>query len=146
MSTTGFYIYLLLDLSFSIALAIRQLPGSLTEPSRSGAQPAVFVLLALAGMAGTFSNQLPWASDVLLFENGLKFVPDSSNLKDNLANALAARGRSEEAIRLYREVLERDPRFWRSNYNLGHELLKAGKKPGGRRVPDAGSSDRWHGF
>jgi len=110
-----------------IALAIRQLPGSLTEPGKSVMQPAVFVLLALAGMVGTFSNQLPWASDVLLYENGLKFVPESSNLKDNLANALAARGRSAEAIRLYQEVLERDPRFWRSNYNLGHEFLKAGK-------------------
>jgi tetratricopeptide (TPR) repeat protein len=110
-----------------IALAIRHLPGSLTAPSSSAAQVAVLVLLALAGMVGTFGNQLPWASDVLLYENGLKFVPDSSNLKDNLANALAARGRSAEAIRLYQEVLERDPRFWRSNYNLGHELLKAGR-------------------
>jgi tetratricopeptide (TPR) repeat protein len=110
-----------------VALAIRQLPGSLTEPSSSPMRLAVVVLLVVAGVVGTFSNQLPWASDVLLYENGLKFVPDSSNLKDNLANALVARGQSQEAIRLYQEVLERDPRFWRSNYNLGHELLRAGK-------------------
>jgi len=110
-----------------VALAIRQLPGSLTQTGSFTAQLAAVVLLAVAGMVGTFSNQLPWASDVLFFENGLKFVPDSSNIKDNLADALIARGRSAEAIRLYQEVLERDPRFWRSNYNLGHVLLNAGK-------------------
>jgi tetratricopeptide (TPR) repeat protein len=110
-----------------VALAIRQLHWGLTERTRSATQVAILVLLAVAGMVGTFSNQLPWASDVLLYQNGLKFVPDSSNLKDNFANALDARGQSDKAMRLYQEVLERDPLYWRSNYNLGHAYLKAGR-------------------
>jgi protein O-mannosyl-transferase len=110
-----------------LALAIRQWPWGLPGQNKSAKQLAVIVLLAVAGMVGTFSNQLPWASDVLLYENGLKFIPDSSNLKDNLANALGNRGQSDRAIRLYHEVLERDPRYWRSNYNLGYACLKSGK-------------------
>ena len=84
-------------------------------------------MLVIAGVVGTVANQLPWASDILLYQNGLRFVPESSNLKDNLANALDARGRSEQAVALYRDVLLHDPGFLRSYCNLARVYLKRGR-------------------
>ncbi len=109
-----------------VAAAIHELPTRSCVPYSSKLPAVLAALLVTAGVVGTVSNQLPWGSDILLYQNGLKFTPDSSNLKDNLANSLADRGQSDRAITLYHEVLQRDPRFWRSNYNLGHEYLKRG--------------------
>jgi predicted Zn-dependent protease len=45
-------------------------------------------------------------------------------VRDNLANALLVANEPARAIPLYLEVLERNPRFWRSNYNLGYAYYK----------------------
>jgi protein O-mannosyl-transferase len=118
-----------LGLVILVALTIRQLRWSFPGHSRTAIQWAVVVCLTAACVFGITSYQLQWASDILLYQNGLKFVPDSSNLKDNLANAFVSKGQFKPAIHLYLEVLERDPRFWRSNYNLGYCYYKIGEFP-----------------
>ena len=47
-------------------------------------------------------------------------------MRDNLANALMAGNQPDRAIPMYREVLKRNPGFWRSNYNLGFAYYKLG--------------------
>jgi len=67
----------------------------------------------------TISQEMQWASDILLYTRGVESAPGNLTVRDNLANALLDAKQPERAIRLYLEVLSRNPAFWRSNYNLG---------------------------
>ncbi|MFZ0226413.1 MAG: tetratricopeptide repeat protein, partial [Mycobacterium sp.] len=51
-------------------------------------------------------------------------APANPSVRDNLANVLLAANQPARAISLYLEVLDRDPRYWRSNYNLGYAYYK----------------------
>jgi hypothetical protein len=108
------------------SLAITELPPKYLGQGGAVVKWGVVVLLVGACFAGTVHHQLPWGSDILLFEQGLKFAPDNNNVRDNLANALAKAGQFDRAIPLYFEVLHRDPRFWRSAYNLGYAYYRTG--------------------
>jgi tetratricopeptide (TPR) repeat protein len=77
------------------------------------------------GFAGlTIWQQMPWASDILLYTRGLQSAPANLTVRDNLANALFNANQPARAIPLYLEVLNRNPTFWRSNYNLGFAYFK----------------------
>ncbi len=111
-----------------IALAVEQVSTSKTL-RRSGAPVkwAVVAILCTAAFVGTLSHQLQWASNILLYQNGIKSAPQNLGVQDNLANELANMGRYDRAISLYLNVLQRDPRFWRSNYNLGYAYYRTGR-------------------
>jgi len=95
---------------------------------RLAAVVASMVVITMAAL--TISQQMQWASDILLYTRGLQSAPANLNVRDNLANALMGANQPERAIPLYLEVLERNPLFWRSNYNLGYAYYKSGNFAG----------------
>ena len=63
----------------------------------------------------------------LLYTRGLESAPTNLTVRDNLASALLKANQPARAIPLYLEVLNRDPTFWRSNYNLGFAYYRTGQ-------------------
>jgi protein O-mannosyl-transferase len=90
---------------------------------------ALLGTVSLAFAAGTFIEQTPWTSDILLYTRGTQSAPDNLTVRDNLANALFQANQPERAISLYLDVLKQNPNFWRSNYNLGFVYYKIGNFP-----------------
>ncbi len=111
-----------------IALAVEHASTS-KALQRSGVPVkwAVMAILGTAAFVGTLSHQMQWASNILLYQNGIKSAPQDLGVQDNLANELANMGRYDSAISLYLNVLQREPRFWRSNYNLGYAYYRTGR-------------------
>jgi tetratricopeptide (TPR) repeat protein len=107
------------------ALAIRQL--RLGSFPKAQVQVAVTAVLAAGCLVGTIAFQPRWANDILLYQNALRYVPESENVKDNLANAWSDQGQLDRAISLYQEVLQQNPSYWRSIYNLGYTYYKTGR-------------------
>jgi Tfp pilus assembly protein PilF len=76
------------------------------------------LLVALLGFE-TISYGRYWSDNLTLYRRGVEIAPQNNIVNNNLANEFVARGRYDEAIRRYRQVLSRSPDFWLSNYNLG---------------------------
>lgn len=111
-----------------IALAIEQVSTS-KRLQKSGA-PVKWMgvgILCTVALVGTLSHQVQWASNLLLYQNGIKFAPQNLIVQDNLANELAAIGRYDRAVPLYLNVLQRDPRFWPATYNVGYAYYRTGR-------------------
>ena len=83
---------------------------------------AAAVLFAVA----TVGQQMQWSDDVSLYSRGVESAPENLTVRDNLANAFLERAHPERSIPLYLEVLDKNPTFWRSNYNLGFAYYKTG--------------------
>lgn len=124
---------------------------ALTQPGRIRMLlPAMIVVgISVAFAVLTVSQEMQWASDILLYARGLESAPDNLTVRDNLANALMDANQPGRAIPLYLEVLRRNPRFWRSNYNLGYAYYKAGNFAGAEEYLkraiqiDPGDSDEY---
>jgi len=121
-----------------IALAIEQVsipsePGSAMTSVKwsadrwSAIKWSTVAVLATAAFVATVSYQLQWANNILLYSNGVKSAPQNLVVKDNLANALSDSGHYETAIPLYLSVLQQNPGFWSSNYNLGYAYYRLGR-------------------
>jgi tetratricopeptide (TPR) repeat protein len=107
-----------------IAVLIRELGQRLPEM-----QGAILLVALAAILGGTFAaltvtQQMQWASDILLYTRGLESAPANLTVRDNLASALLNANQPARAIPLYLEVLNRNPDFWRSTYNLGFAYYK----------------------
>lgn len=107
-----------------IALFIRELAHRLPENQRTILQVAVASVVGVTFAALTVVQQMPWASDILLYTRGLESAPANLTVRNNLANDLLNANQPARAIPLYLEVLSRNPAFWRSNYNLGFAYYK----------------------
>ena len=88
---------------------------------------AIVAILCAAGLVGTVNHQLQWASNLLLYQQGVASAPQNLVVEDNLANEFVNLGRYDRAIPLYINVLQRNPRFWASNYNLGYAYFRLGR-------------------
>ncbi len=111
-----------------IALVIQQISAAKTLGTRGvHAEWAIVAILCAAGLVGTVNHQLQWASNLLLYQNGVASAPQNLVVEDNLANEFANLGRYDRAIPLYLNVLQRGPRFWASNYNLGYAYYRRGR-------------------
>ena len=111
-----------------IALAVEQVSTSKTlQRSSVPVKWAVLAILCTAAFVGTLSHQVHWASNILLYQNGIESAPQNLVVQDNLANELANMGRYDRAVPLYLNALQRDPRFWPSNYNLGYAYYRTGR-------------------
>ena len=88
---------------------------------------AIAAILCAVGLVGTVHHQLQWASNLLLYQNGAASAPQNLVVEDNLANEFVDLGRYDSAIPLYLDVLQRNPRFWSSNYNLGYAYYRMGR-------------------
>jgi hypothetical protein len=106
---------------------------------------AAAMLLSVAGIetAALRAYLARWADDVSLHEYLLTITPRSAILQSDLGAALSAAGRTEDAIRHYRQAVTLQPYGALSRYNLAVELAKSPQTidEGCRRVP-AGSDAR----
>jgi tetratricopeptide (TPR) repeat protein len=117
-----------------VALAIEQISISRKPQSTVGVVStvgavkwAMLGILAAAAFIATGTYQLQWANNVLLYSSGIKSAPQNLIVKDNLANELSDMGRYDSSIPLYLSVLQQNPRFWSSNYNLGYTYYRLGR-------------------
>jgi tetratricopeptide (TPR) repeat protein len=107
-----------------MALLIRELGQRLPERQGAILPPALAAILGVSFAALTVTQQMQWASDILLYTRGLESAPANLTVRDNLASALLNANQPARAIPLYLEVLNRNPDFWRSTYNLGFAYYK----------------------
>ena len=95
------------------ALAIRQLRSVKLQVAAAGVAATVL-------LAGTLTQQINWASDLLLYTRAVSIAPGNSVARNNLGNALLERGQYPDAVAVYQQVLKQDPNFWMATYNLGY--------------------------
>jgi len=111
-----------------IALAVEQVSvPKMLGKSGAPVKWAVVAILCTAAFVGTLSHQLQWASNILLYQNAMKYAPQNPIVQVNLANELANLGHYDRALPLYLSALQRDPSSWLSNYNLGYAYYRTGK-------------------
>ena len=111
-----------------VALAVEQISTSkMLAGSGAVVKCAMVAILGAAAFVGTLHHQVQWASNILLYQNGIKSAPQNLVVQDNLANEVANVGRFDLAIPLYLNVLQRNPRYWSSNYNLGYAYYRTGR-------------------
>ena len=80
---------------------------------------AVFAVMALC-FAATMGQSLYWADNLVLYARGVNVAPNNLISRTYLAVELWRRGRVEDALAQYRDVLHREPQFWLARYNLGY--------------------------
>jgi Flp pilus assembly protein TadD len=84
-------------------------------------------IVILGCMAGTWFQVGHWQSGLTLLTHTLKVTESNALAHNNLGGALAAQGRTEEAISHYREAIRIDPKLVSGHNNLGVALMKTGK-------------------
>ena len=97
--------------------------------SRPGLQAATVLLLILAGaVLGilTFQRNADYRSDLSIWEDTVVKAPDNERVRYNLGNALANRGRADEAVAQYEKALEIRPDYAEAHNNLGSVLARRG--------------------
>ena len=60
-----------------------------------------------------------WQDDIALYERGLRTAPKNRKVRLNLANALVGRGRYQDGIPIYLELLKDATRDWPLLYDIG---------------------------
>jgi len=119
------YLYLSsVGFAILVACAIRELNRLVPADRRHLMPIAITVVVGACFATLTVVQEMQWANDVALYTRGLESAPANLTVRDNLANALLAANQPARAIPLYLDVLQRNPRFWRSNYNLGFAYYK----------------------
>ena len=85
-------------------------------------------VLLLAGCAVASARQLRfWRDSVVLFDHAVAVTPESWVAQVSLANALAERGRLDEAIVHYAAALRVKPELAKAHANLGVMLARKGR-------------------
>jgi hypothetical protein len=95
---------------------------------RFAAQLVFMGMMTVFFAAIVVHEQMQWADDIALYTRGIQSAPNNLTVRDNLANALLDK-HPEKSLSLYAEVLKRNPRFWRTNYNLGVAYYKLAEYP-----------------
>ncbi len=89
--------------------------------------PALAVLLLAAAAALSRAQSAVWRDSVSLFEHALAVTDENQVAHNNLALALAERGRTEEAAAHWREAIRIDPAGAKARVNLGGLLADQGR-------------------
>lgn len=97
-------------------------PLSRRRGSLASAAAALTALLAFA----CFRQTGIWRDSVVLWAHTAKVVPDMPLARNNLAVALASRGRTDEAISQLRLAVELDPAYADARNNLASQLDSKG--------------------
>ncbi len=95
-------------------------PGA--SPASVLAAPSAAVVLALALLSWRQAGY--WRDGIALFEHALESTPSNYVAHTNLGIALAAAGRTDEAIRHYQAAIALNPRDRRGYNNLGEALSR----------------------
>ncbi len=119
------YLYLpSIGFAILVAIGLSKIPGN-DAPGvvrRPGFLAAVGV--SIVYMILTVNQSLYWANNFVLYYRGVKIAPNNNIARNDLANELELRGMIPQAITLYEQVLQRDPKFWLATYNLGYLYFK----------------------
>jgi len=110
-----------------LALALRQWPRGLP---RVAALPAVqrlttIVVVLTLGLL-TVMQTTYWMNDLQLFARGVAIAPANDIGMTNYGNELFNRQRVDEAILVFTVVADRNPVYWRANFNLGSCYFRRG--------------------
>lgn len=113
-----------------VALAVRHVRFAQAQVF---GQPAIQLILLLSlgvffGVA-TSSQTAIWASDLSLATRGVEIAPNNTMAANNLGKELALRGDYDQAIGLFLKVVNRRPRYWLANFNLGYVYYRVGDLP-----------------
>jgi tetratricopeptide (TPR) repeat protein len=116
------YLYLsCMGFGLLVALLIRRLPAGSSELFRLPAtQSAAAAALVVALAAATATQQLYWASNLLLFSRGVSVAPQNPIALTGLGLQLSKRKDYPKAIALLQEALRQDPNDWHPNFSLGY--------------------------
>ena len=110
-----------------LAMAIRKIKlGSSSVLGLPLPQVAAVLLLAGVFAVVTARQNKFWSSEFSLSARGVEIAPSNTIAANNLAKELALRGDYEHAIPLFRQVIERRPTYWFSNFNLGYVYYRLG--------------------
>lgn len=86
----------------------------------------VAVLLPAMAVTAWFQTGY-WENDLTLCTHAFAVTGGKANVHNNLGVALEKTGRTDEAIRHYREAIRLNPDFQEAHYNLGIALEKQGR-------------------
>jgi protein O-mannosyl-transferase len=102
---------------------------------RSRRAPAPLALAsaaAIASLAAVTWLQIPyWGNGVLLFGHAVACTEKNALAHYHLGVALTERGRTEEAIRQYRQAAQIEPAFALAHFGLGCSLMQSGEPAAG---------------
>lgn len=88
---------------------------------------ATATVLLLIFTAASRSQNRYWANDIALFKHSLDVTNDNDVAHQKLGEALAAQGKTDEAVRHYYEALRIKPDLVAAHLNLGVALREEGK-------------------
>jgi protein O-mannosyl-transferase len=108
-------------------IALTRILAGKQESSAHLRTPVAAAMVTIGLMGLNISQHEFWRDDVALYQRGVRTDPRSGKVKLNLTNALADRGRYEEAIPLYLEMLDDPEHQWPLLYNLGYSYYRLGK-------------------
>ena len=119
------YLYLpTIGFAMLVAMALAKLDDVSIAPRYFGA--AVATAIAVAMIAGTVVQSLPWKDDIPLYVRGMRIAPNNDLPRNKLAATFVARGMYDKGIRLYEFVLAVDPDYWYANYKMGYAQYMTG--------------------
>lgn len=118
------FVALVVERIFAVETTTAPTPGN---KSSGVIKWAGFAILCTAAFAGTVHHELSWASNILLYQNAMKYAPHNPILQVDLANELAGMGHYDRALPLYLSALQSDSRSWLANYNLGYAYYRTGR-------------------
>jgi Flp pilus assembly protein TadD len=109
------------SVGFSILIVFAGWKAAQKSPPLFGKTVAAVTLGALAIM--TFSGELNWASDILLFTHAVNVSPGNDTAMMNLGVVYLENNHPEEGAAALRVVCERNPDYALAAYNLAHYLF-----------------------
>jgi tetratricopeptide (TPR) repeat protein len=128
------YLYLpCMGFAILVATAIRQIRvARASDPGIRGKDPSrvqivIAGAIALVLAIGTATQQVYWASNLLLFSRGVQVAPRNPVGLTSLGIEIAKRDNYPEAISLMQQALQQDPNFWHANFSLGYTYFLLGR-------------------
>jgi tetratricopeptide (TPR) repeat protein len=114
--------------SMLVALALRRLPaGRARLLGQPALQVALILVLACALGLSTASQNIYYANHTTFYLHSSAEAPNNDAIKTNLAGLLSEGGHYEEAVRIYEQVIARNPDAGFLNYDLGYTYYRMGK-------------------
>ncbi|MFZ3266714.1 MAG: tetratricopeptide repeat protein [Terriglobales bacterium] len=126
------YIYLP-SVGFAILLAMgcQRLPA-IRQWSAQTVQVAAVLLLCVAYVGASLSQQVYWASDLLLWTRGYALYPDNPYAAVGLAAEYSKRGANDRAIELAESAARKHPNLSYAPLALAETYIRAGRFDQGR--------------
>lgn len=108
--------------TLSDRLGAKWLPGNARR-----IQLALTALIAAVFAISTCLQSQQWESDLALFSHAHEVAPANPVPADYRARTLYGMGRTDEALAIYRSLLQADPNYWQANYVLGLAYYQMGR-------------------